>query len=168
MVISCFLNSMYKIGFAEDIHRLVPNRKLLLGGIHIPFELGEDAHSDGDVLLHAISESLLGALALGDLGKLFPDTSKETEGMDSKIILDKVISLVRSKGYDISNIDTSIILERPKLAPHIEDIRQSISNILNIDIEKVSVKANTNEGLGPIGEGKAIKAISIVLLNKIS
>lgn len=168
MEISCFSNSMYRIGYAEDIHRLVSNRKLLIGGIEIPFELGEEAHSDGDVLLHAISEALLGSLALGDLGKHFPDNSLETKDMDSKEIVKKVVSLIRENGYEISNIDTSIILEKPKLSPYIEQIKKSVSSILEIGEDRVSIKANTNEGLGPIGESKAIKAIAIVLVNKIN
>lgn len=168
MEISCFSNLMFRIGYAEDIHRLVSNRKLLIGGIEIPFELGEQAHSDGDVLLHAISEALLGSLALGDLGKHFPDDSSETKDMNSKEIIKKITSLINKNGYEISNIDTSIILEKPKLSPYIEQIRKSVSDIVGIDIRKISIKANTNEGLGPIGDSKAIKAIAIVLVNKIN
>lgn len=168
MVISCFLNSMYRIGYAEDIHKLVSGRKLLLGGVHIPCELGEEAHSDGDVLFHAISEALLGSLALGDLGKHFPDNSIDTKDLDSGIILKYCYSLIKENGYEISNIDCSIILEKPKLSGYINMIKKSISNLLEIDINKISLKANTNEGLGEIGENKAIKAICIVLINKIN
>ena len=166
MEISCFSNSMYRIGFAEDIHRLVENRKLLLGGVEIPFHLGEEAHSDGDVLLHAISEALLGSLALGDLGKHFPDTSCKTKDMCSVDIVKHVLNLVYEKGYNIVNIDCSIVLERPKLSPYIEQIRKSISNILDIEIEQISIKACTNEGLDAIGEGKAVKATTIVLIKR--
>lgn len=157
---------MYRIGYSEDIHQLVSGRKLMIGGVHIPYELGEKAHSDGDVLLHAIAESILGALALGDLGKHFPDTSDETLNMDSKKILDLVHHLALEKGYVVSNLDTMIILEKPKLASYIESIRCQIAKILGIEISQVSVKAGTNEKMGEIGEGKAIKAISIVLLKK--
>lgn len=157
---------MYKIGYAEDIHQLVDNRKLILGGVEIPFEKGLLGHSDADVLLHAISESILGALALGDLGKHFPDTSSDTLNMDSKIILGKVKDMMKEKGYKVSNIDASVVLEKPKLAPYILEMRNNIAKILETDVSTISVKAGTNEGLDAIGEGKAIKAISICLLKK--
>ena len=166
MAISCFSNLMYRIGYAEDIHRLVAGRRLMIGGLHIEAPFGEEAHSDGDVLLHAISEALLGALALGDLGTHFPDYLKETEGMDSKIILLETICMVRDLGYEVVNIDTSIILERPKISPHMRKIKESISEILNININRISVKANTNEKLGAIGQGEAIKAVAVVMLKK--
>jgi 2-C-methyl-D-erythritol 2,4-cyclodiphosphate synthase len=158
---------MYRIGYAEDIHRLVAGRKLMIGGIHIEYPVGEDAHSDGDVLLHAISESLLGALALGDLGTHFPADARETENIDSKIILTKTYDLVKNHGYEIVNIDSTIILEKPKLSTHIEAIRKSICETIGASLEQISVKACTNEKLGAIGENKAIKATSIVLLRKI-
>ena len=166
MVILCFSNLMYRIGYAEDIHRLIAGRRLMIGGIHIEAPFGEEAHSDGDILLHAISEALLGSLALGDLGRHFPDNSKDTKGMDSKIILKETIKMVRNLGYDVVNIDTSIVLERPKIASYIEDIRQSVANVLEIDVNQVSVKANTNEKIGAIGSGEACKAIAIVLVKK--
>lgn len=168
MVISCSSVSMYKmrIGFSEDIHELVENRPLILGGVIIPSDNGEKAHSDGDVLLHAISESILGALALGDLGTFFPDDKDETLNMDSKFILAKVKDLMKKEGYEIGNVDASIILEKPKLKEYIPLMRKNIAEILDTDIKNISIKAGTNEKMDSIGEGKAIKATSIVLLKK--
>lgn len=167
MEISCSSDStfnMMRIGYGEDIHELVPNRDLILGGIKIPFDKGEKAHSDGDVLLHALSEAMLGALALGDLGKHFPDTIKETENMDSKIILKKIYEMVKEAGYHLINADISIILERPKLKDYILQIRESIAKAIDVDISQISVKAGTNEGMDAIGRGEAIKTIAVVLL----
>jgi len=157
---------MMRIGYSEDIHVLVPNRKLMLGGIEVPFDKGEKAHSDGDVVLHALSESILGALALGDLGKHFPDNIKETENMDSKDILRKVKSLMDEKGYHLVNTDISIVLEKPKIKDYILKMRECIASILETDINNISVKAGTNEGVDEIGQGKAVKAIAISLLEK--
>ena len=156
----------YRIGFSKDIHRLVENRKLIIGGVIIPFEKGELAHSDGDVLYHAVAESLLGALALGDLGKHFPDNSDETLNMNSEIIVSKVMEMVKEKGYSVNNIDVFISLERPKLKDYIEQIRSNIARLLFVDISQVSVKAGTNEGCGEVGKGEAIEATSMVLLKK--
>ena len=150
-----------RVGFGNDIHRLVEGRPLMLGGIEIPFDKGEDAHSDGDVLLHAISDAILGAKAMGDIGQLFPDDSPYTKDMPSLAILRSVQIL---SGARIINIDSTITLEKPKLADHIPAIRKSIADLLEINIKQVSVKAKTAEGLGPIGEGKAIKAEAIVLI----
>ena len=155
-----------RIGYSEDIHELVENRKLLLGGVHIPFEKGEKAHSDGDVLFHALAESILGALALGDLGTFFPDNSNDTLDMDSSLIVKKVYELMDERNYMVGNIDISVILEKPKLAPYIMKMRKNIASLLHTNIENVSVKAGTNEKLDAIGEGRAIKAISIVLLKE--
>ena len=150
-----------RVGFGNDIHRLVEGRPLMLGGIEIPFDKGEDAHSDGDVLLHAISDAILGAKAMGAIGQLFPDDSPHTKDMPSLAILKSVQIL---SGARIVNIDSTITLERPKLADHIPAIRKSIADLLEINIKQVSVKAKTAEGLGPIGEGKAIKAEVVVLI----
>ena len=158
---------MYKIGYSEDIHQLVPNRKLMLGGVHIPFELGEKAHSDGDVLLHAICESIIGALALGDLGKLFPDNDDKYKDISSEYFLNKVYEMINELGYEINNIDSSIVLEKPKLSKYIDEMRNNIARILHIELNQISIKACTNEGLGEIGEGKAIKAVAITLLRKV-
>lgn len=157
---------MYRIGYAEDIHRLVSGRRLMLGGLEIDSPYGEEAHSDGDVLLHAISEALLGALALGDLGTHFPSYLKETKDLDSKVILLETICMVRDLGYEIVNIDSSIILEKPKIAPHLANIRHSVASTLGIDDSMISVKANTNEKLGAIGREEAVKAVAVVLLRK--
>lgn len=155
---------MMRVGFASDIHKLVPNRKLILAGVVIPFELGELAHSDGDVVYHAVSESILGALALGDLGEHFPDNDDKYKNMDSSLIVKEVVSLMKEKGYEISNIDISITLQKPKLASYKEMMRKNIANVLNTSMEKVSVKVGTNEGLDALGQGLAVKAESIVLL----
>lgn len=158
---------MFRIGYAEDIHQLVDNRKLILGGVEIPFEKGLLGHSDADVIFHAIGESILGALAKGDLGTHFPDNKKETLNMDSSIILNRCKEMLIEEGYKISNIDVSVILEKPKLAPYILDIRKNVARHLNIELNQISVKAGTNEGLDDIGKGKAIKAICISLIEKI-
>ena len=155
---------MMRIGYSEDIHVLIKDRKLMLGGIEVPSPLGEKAHSDGDVVLHALSEAILGALALGDLGKHFPDNKAETKNMDSKIILETVDEMMKKEGYHLNNADISIVLEKPKLKDYIERIRQSIADILKVDIKQISVKAGTNEGVDEIGRGEAIKAIAVVLL----
>ena len=157
---------MNRIGFAKDIHRLVENRKLILGGVVISFEKGELAHSDGDVLYHAIGESILGALALGDLGKHFPDTSDKTLNMDSAFIVDKIYHMMDELGYKVVNIDASISLEKPKLKNYIDEMRKNIARLLHIDINQVSVKAGTNEGCGEVGRNEAVEATSIVLLEK--
>lgn len=154
----------YRIGYSKDIHRLGPNRKLLLGGVHVPFELGEIAHSDGDVLYHAVAESILGALALGDLGKHFPDNSNDTLDMDSSYIVSEVVSKMEEKGYQVNNIDISISLEKPKLAPYIQKMRENVARLLKTGIDNVSIKAGTNEKMGEVGRGEAVEAYSIVLL----
>ena len=157
---------MNRIGFAKDIHRLVENRKLILAGVVIPFNKGELAHSDGDVLFHAAAESILGALALGDLGKHFPDTSDETLNMDSALIMSKVYKMMDELGYKVVNIDISISLEKPKLKDFINQMRENVASLLHIDASQVSIKAGTNEGCGEVGKGEAIEATSIVLLEK--
>ena len=155
---------MIRIGHAWDIHKLVENRKLILGGVEIPSNLGLLGHSDADVVLHAISESLLGSLALGDLGEHFPDTSDETLNIDSKIILEKCYKMVLNKGYHINNIDITIYSEKIKISPIKLKLRESISNILNIDIDRISVKATTYEGLDSIGNNLAIACEAVCLV----
>ena len=157
---------MYRIGFAKDIHELVENRKLILGGIIIPYEKGEKAHSDGDVLFHALSEAILGALALGDLGTHFPDNDDKYLNYDSSKILLEVRDMMLEKGYDISNIDISVVLERPKLKDYILDIRKNVASLLKIDLDQISIKAGTNEKMDAIGQGLAIEANAIVLLKR--
>jgi len=153
-----------RIGFASDIHQLVENRKLILAGVVVPFEKGEKAHSDGDVVYHALGESILGALALGDLGTHFPDNDDKYKDMDSSLIIKEVTRLMDERGYKVNNVDISITLEKPKLKPYIENMRQNIARLLNTDISNVSLKAGTNEKMDEIGKGNAVKAESIVLL----
>ena len=154
-----------RIGFASDIHRLVEGRRLILSGVVIPFNLGEEAHSDGDVVYHAASEAILGALALGDLGKHFPGTP-EFKDIDSSIIVKRVVEMMIEKGYEINNIDISITLEKPKLAPFIMEMRQNLALLLNTSLDNVSIKAGTNEDIDEIGKGLAVKADAIVMLKK--
>ena len=155
-----------RIGFASDIHRLVEGRKLILSGVVVPFELGEKAHSDGDVVYHAVAESILGALALGDLGKHFPDSDPKYKDIDSSILVKEVVSLMKEKGYAVNNIDVSITLEKPKLKDYIELMRFNLANLLETAIDNVSIKAGTNEGVGPLGRNEAVKAEAIVLLKE--
>ena len=155
-----------RIGFAKDIHVLVEGRKLILAGVVVPFEKGEKAHSDGDVVYHAVAESILGALALGDLGKHFPDTDMKYKDMDSKIIVEHVVDLMKQAGYHVNNIDVSISLERPKLKDFIPLMCRNLAILLEVDEGKVSVKAGTNEGCGEVGRGEAVEAYSYVSLEK--
>ena len=156
----------YRVGFSKDIHRLVENRKLIIAGVVVPFEKGELAHSDGDVAYHAIAESVLGALALGDLGKHFPDNLESTKDMNSELIVSDVISMMEKEGYRINNIDVFISLEKPKLKDYISQMRNNVARLLHTDIKNVSIKAGTNEGCGEVGKGEAIEATSIVMLVK--
>ena len=156
----------FRVGFSKDIHRLVENRKLIIAGVVVPFDKGELAHSDGDVVYHAVAESIFGALALGDLGKRFPDDSSETLDMDSSLIVKSAISEIESKGYEVNNIDVFISLEKPKLKNYIEQMRNNLATLLKVELDQVSVKAGTNEGCGEVGRGEAIEATSIVSLKK--
>ncbi|MFQ7000179.1 MAG: 2-C-methyl-D-erythritol 2,4-cyclodiphosphate synthase [Clostridium sp.] len=155
-----------RIGMGYDVHKLVPERKLILGGVTIPYELGLLGHSDADVLLHAIMDSLLGAATLGDIGKHFPDTDDKFKGISSIKLLTEVGKLISEKGYKIENIDATIIAQKPKMAPHIPLMRENIASALNIELDKINVKATTEEGLGFTGEGKGISSQSICLLTK--
>ncbi len=157
----------YRVGFSKDIHRLVENRKLIIAGVVIPFELGELAHSDGDVLYHALAESILGALALGDLGKHFPDTSKDTLDMDSSLIVKEVVKMMKEKGYQVNNVDIFVSLEKPKLKDYIAQMRNNVASLLEISVDQVSIKAGTNEGCGEVGKGEAIEATSMIMLKKV-
>ena len=154
-----------RIGHGYDVHKLVENRKLILGGVEIPFEKGLLGHSDADVLLHAISDSLLGALALGDIGKLFPDNDPQYESADSLILLKRVYDVVKEKGYEIENLDATVLAQRPKLRPYIDTMRANIASALEVDVDRVSVKATTEEGLGFTGKGEGIAAHCLTLLN---
>ena len=153
-----------RIGFASDIHQLVENRKLILAGVVIPFEKGEKAHSDGDVVYHALGESILGALALGDLGTHFHDSDPKYKDIDSSLLIKEIKKMMDERNYKVNNIDISITLEAPKLKPYILDMRKNIAALLDINLDQVSVKAGTNEKLDEIGKGNAVKAESIVLL----
>lgn len=157
---------MHRIGIGYDIHKLVKERPLILGGIEIPFEKGLLGHSDGDGLLHAITDALLGALSLGDIGKHFPDDDPAYKDADSKELLKRVMKIVKDRGYEVVNVDANIILEKPKMAPHISRMQKVIADILNVEENQVSVKARSNEGLDVIGKGDAIAAQAIVLLNR--
>jgi 2-C-methyl-D-erythritol 2,4-cyclodiphosphate synthase len=153
-----------RIGIGYDIHRLVEGRKLILGGIEIPFEKGLLGHSDSDVLTHAICDALLGAAALGDIGTHFPDSDPRFQGASSLDLLRHVVTLLRERGYQITNIDSTIITEHPKLKPYITEMRQTLATTLEIDIEQVSVKAKTNEKLDAVGQGEAMQAQAIALI----
>ena len=153
-----------RIGIGYDAHRLVPDRPLVLGGVTIPHDTGLAGHSDADVLLHALADALLGAAALGDLGAHFPDTDPEWEGADSLALLSTVVEEVREAGYVPHNVDATVLLERPKLRPHIDSMRENIADGLGLDPAAVSVKATTNEGLGAVGaeEGAAVHAVCTI------
>ena len=153
-----------RIGMGYDVHKLVPERKLILGGVDISYELGLLGHSDADVLLHAIMDSILGAASLGDIGKHFPDTDDRFKGISSIELLKEVGKLISEKGYKVGNIDATIIAQKPKMAPHIPLMRKNIASALNIDLEQINVKSTTEEGLGFTGEGKGISSQSICLL----
>ena len=157
-----------RIGMGYDVHKLVEDRDLILGGVKIPYSLGLLGHSDADVLLHAIMDSLLGAAALGDIGKHFPDSDHRYKGISSIELLKHVGSLLKENNWLIENIDSTIIAQKPKMAPHIEHMRKNISEALNINIDHINVKATTEEGLGFTGEGKGISSQSICLLTKKS
>ena len=157
---------MYRIGFSEDIHPIKEGRKLVLGGVEIPSSFGLDGHSDADVVLHSVSEAILGALALGDLGKHFPDNDEKYKGISSLIFLKEVVSMMEKEGYEINNIDIQVACAKPKLAPYIMEMRKVISNALKTDIKNVSIKAMSFNKVGAIGRGEAIRAQSIVMLLK--
>ena len=160
------MNIPYKIGLGYDIHKLVENRDLIIGGIKIPYEKGLLGHSDADVLIHAIIDALLGALNLNDIGTIFPDTDPKYKNADSTILLKNVLKKVDEKGYKIGNIDTNIIAQAPKMMPYISEIKQNLANIMNIDVENISVKAKTKEKLDAVGEKLAIETNAVVLLYK--
>ena len=153
-----------RIGEGWDIHALVEGRKLILGGVEIPFSKGLLGHSDADALLHAITDALLGAAALGDIGSHFPDTDAQFKGADSGVLLAEAARRVRDKGYTIGNVDSTVIAQSPKLAPHIASMRARIAQLLQLDVDQVNVKAKTAEKMGPVGEGLAMEARAIVLL----
>lgn len=155
-----------RIGHGYDVHALADGLRLVLGGVEIEHTKGCVAHSDGDVVIHAICDALLGALALGDIGKLFPDTSAEFKGIDSKILLRRVCDLIEERGYQISNIDCTIAMQRPKLRPHIDTMRQTLAQVMGLDVDRVSVKATTTERLGFEGREEGVSTHAVALLIK--
>lgn len=156
-----------RIGTGYDVHELVKGRRLVLGGIEIPFEKGLLGHSDADVLIHAIMDSILGALALGDIGLLFPDTDMKYKDIDSKILLKKVVEVMKENNFQIGNVDVVVMAQRPKLRPYIDEMRSVISEILLTDIKNVSIKATTTEKLGFVGREEGIAAQAVVILEEI-
>lgn len=157
---------MFKIGLGYDIHRLVEDRDLIIGGIKIPYEKGLLGHSDADVLIHAIIDALLGAANLADIGTLFPDTDPKYKDANSVILLKNVIELVKEKGYKINNIDSNIIAQAPKMMPYIPEMKATLAKAMDIDIESISIKAKTKEKLDSVGEKLAIETNAVVLLEK--
>ena len=157
-----------RIGHGYDVHKLCEGRKLILGGVEIPYEKGLLGHSDADVLVHAIMDSLLGAAALGDIGKLFPDNDPEYKGADSMKLMSHVVSLLSKNGDSIENIDSTIVAQAPKLSPYIEQMRENIATVCGLDLNQVSIKATTEEKLGFTGEGKGISATAVCLIENKS
>jgi 2-C-methyl-D-erythritol 2,4-cyclodiphosphate synthase len=155
-----------RIGQSSDIHRFAPDRKLILGGVEIPFEKGLAGHSDADALTHAVAEAVLGALALGDLGHWFADTDPRWEGISSLVILQKVQEMMQAQGFRIGNVDSLILIEKPKMAPYIDAMRQNLARALVCDVSRVSVKATRGEGLGFVGRGEGVLAQAVVLLEE--
>ena len=157
---------MTRFGMGYDVHRLVEGRKLILGGVEIPWEKGLLGHSDADVLLHAIADALLGAAALGDIGKHFPDTDEKFKGADSMKLLAEVVRLVREKGYTVGNVDATIVAQAPKLAPYIEKMAENIAEVLGVERDCVNVKATTEERLGFTGSGEGMSAYAVAGIEK--
>lgn len=157
---------MLRIGNGYDVHKLVEGRKLMLGGFEVPHTKGVLGHSDGDVLLHAITDAIIGALAMGDIGLHFPDNDKNLKDISSRILLEKINSLMLEKNYRIVNLDSIIVIQKPKLRPHIDEIRKNIADILKIDVNLVNVKAKTEENLGFTGDESGVKSYCVVLLEK--
>ena len=156
----------FRIGEGWDVHALVPGRKLILGGVEVPHTLGLLGHSDADVLLHAITDALFGAAALGDIGRHFSDTDAQFKGADSAVLLAEAVRRVRAKGFEIGNIDSTIVAQAPKLAPHIEKMRERIAQVMALDVAQVNVKAKTAEKMGPVGQQQAMEARAVALLYK--
>lgn len=155
---------MIRIGHGFDVHRLVPERALILGGVNIPYELGLLGHSDADVLLHAVSDAILGALGLGDIGRYFPDTDPAYKGVNSMLLLEHVVGLAHTRGFRIGNLDTTIVAQRPKLAPHVGQMLTNLANVCQVPSGCVNVKATTTEHLGYAGRGEGIAAYAVVIL----
>ena len=158
---------MTRFGIGYDVHRLVEGRKLILGGVDVPYEKGLLGHSDADVLLHAVSDALLGAAALGDIGKHFPDTDERFAGADSGKLLVEVVRLVRAEGYAIGNVDACVVAQAPKLLPYIQEMRENIARMLNVAVSDVNVKATTEERLGFTGSGEGMSAYAVAGIERI-
>ena len=158
--------SAFRIGHGYDVHRLVPGRKLILGGVEVPFDRGLLGHSDADVLTHAVMDALLGAAGLGDIGKLFPDSDPAYAGISSLLLLDRVAQRLREAGWQVGNVDATVLAQQPKLAPHIPKMRQNLARHLGILQEQVNVKATTEEGLGFTGAGQGLAAHAVCLLEQ--
>jgi 2-C-methyl-D-erythritol 2,4-cyclodiphosphate synthase len=156
-----------RVGIGYDVHPLVTGRKLVLGGVEIPFSKGLEGWSDADVLTHAVMDALLGAAALGDIGQHFPPGQADYEGISSLVLLDKVIEKLEEKGYRVGNIDATVVAEEPRLREYIDDIRHNLSQVLGVSIEKVSIKASTNNGLGFIGRGEGIAAYAVAMIEGV-
>ena len=159
-------NLPFRIGQGFDVHQLVPDRPLIIGGIKLDYHLGLKGHSDADVLLHAVCDSILGALALGDIGKWFPDNDSKYAGIDSQLLLKEILNSPQLKGWSLVNLDCTIIAQQPKISPYIASIRENIANLFWVKVDKISVKATTTEKLGFIGRGEGIAAQAIVMLCK--
>lgn len=158
---------MFRIGFGNDVHRLEENHRLILGGVEIPSEKGAVGHSDADALTHAVTDAILGALALGDIGSHFSDKDERWKNADSFIFLTEVVRMMRDKGFTVENVDSTIEIEQPKLKPHVDKMRENLAKILNVEVSSVSVKAKTGEGVDAVGENRAVKAVAVVLLKRI-
>jgi 2-C-methyl-D-erythritol 2,4-cyclodiphosphate synthase len=158
------MDDKMRIGIGYDAHPFVKGRKLVLGGVEIPFAKGLEGWSDADVLTHAIMDALLGAAALGDIGQHFPPGQAEYEGISSLVLLDKVVEKLEERGYRVGNIDATVVVEKPRLSEYIDDMRQTLSQVLGVNMDKVSVKASTSNGLGFIGRGEGIAAYAVVLI----
>lgn len=158
--------SEFRIGFGTDIHRLIAGRPLIIGGVEIPFELGSQGYSDGDVLLHAVADAMLGALALGDIGSHFPETEERWRNAESAVFVVYVLNLLRHRGYRVVNVDTVVDLERPKLREHIDAMRENLAKALEVEVDCVSVKAKTGEKVDAVGTSEAVRAQAVIMICK--
>lgn len=154
----------FRIGLGYDAHRLVPDRKLILGGVEVPFHLGCQAHSDGDAIIHAIIDALLGAAGLSDIGTYFPDHSEEFKNIDSRILLSRTMELITREGFRIGNVDCTILLEKPRLKDHIPMMRSRLAEVMGIEINQIAIKAGTNEKMGFVGQGEGVAVYAVALL----
>lgn len=158
---------MFRIGFGNDIHRLVPGKRLILGGVEIESDLGAEGHSDADALTHAVTDAILGALALGDIGTHFPNSDERWRNAESFVFLRFAVGIMKEHGYEVVNVDSTVSLEQPKLRPYIDEIRKGLSDALEVETDCVSVKAKTGEGLDAVGEKNAVRAEAIILLKRV-